>query len=125
MPATEMIVMVAMFAALALSFVYVLRLINTAILHKTVRRAVDRDPASAEGLLNQLAQPRPTSGDDRLSVILVAVGIAIAAASIIAVDDPGVVRLGIAASLFPLIVGAALWLRLFFRARMGLRDGGQ
>ena len=121
MPPTEMVVMVALFAALALSFVYVLRLINTAILHKTVRRAVDRDPASAEGLLHQLAQPRPTSGDDRLAVILVAVGIAMAAGSVIAIDDTAPLRVGIAASLFPLLVGAALWLRhyLIERRRAG------
>ncbi len=125
MPATEMVAMVAVVAALALSFVHVLRLIGTAILHKTVRRAVDRDPATAEGLLMQLAKPRPASGDDRIAIILVAVGIAMAAATVIAVDDPGVIRLGIAASLFPLILGGALWLRFRALERSRLRDAGE
>jgi hypothetical protein len=118
-----MIVMVAMFAALALSFVFVLRLIGTAILHKTVRRAVEKDPAAATGLLTQLTEPRPASGDDRIAIILIAVGIAMAAAAVIAVDDPGVVRLGIAASLFPLILGGALWLRFRAIERAGRGTG--
>jgi hypothetical protein len=48
-----------------------------------------------------------------------------AAATAIAVDDPGMVRAGIAASLFPLIVGAALGLRLYMLQRFQSRDPGK
>ncbi|HEX6603300.1 MAG TPA: hypothetical protein VF027_00285, partial [Sphingomicrobium sp.] len=122
MPATEMIVMIAVVSAVALSFIHVVRLVGTAIIHKTVRRAVDRDPAAAEGLIAELARPRPPSGDDRLSVILVALGIAMVAASVV-INDPAWMHYGVAAALFPLIIGTALWLRVFVIARMGQRGG--
>ena len=124
MPSTEMVVMVAMFAAMALSFIAVLRLIGTAILHKTVRRVVDRDPERAQQLIEKLGQPSERSGDDRLAIILVAVGAAMIGSALVAVDDPGMIRLAIGAALFPLLVGAALWLRLFFIAR-ARRAAGQ
>ena len=122
MPVTEMIVMVSVFAAVALSFVHVLRLIGTIVIHRTIRRAVEVDPGTALPLLDSLAAPDGKGGDDRLSVLLIAVGIAMVAASIV-IGDPGWMHYGIAAALFPLIVGTALWLRLFFleRARRGGR----
>ena len=54
MPATEMIVMVAVVAAIALSFIHLVRLAATAIMHKTARRLVDRDPSSAEAMMERL-----------------------------------------------------------------------
>lgn len=124
MPATEMIVMVAIVSGLALAFIHVVRLLGTLVLHRTVRRVVDKDPNAAEGLLNLLGKPPERTGDDRLSTILVAVGVAMIAGALIAVDDPGVVRLAVGAAMFPLILGAALWLRLFVIAR-ARRAGGQ
>ena len=125
MPTTEMIVSVALVAALALGFVSILRLIGTVILHRTIRRAVDRDPDQAQELITTLGQPKERTGDDRLATILFAIGLAIAAGSVIAVDDPGLIRVGIAASLFPLIMGGALWLRLVLIERARRRGAGQ
>jgi hypothetical protein len=124
MPATEMIVMIAIVAALILGFVHLLRLLGVMILHRTVRRVVDRDPASAEGLIAQLAQPSAGNGDDRLSTILVALGIAMIAASIV-IGDPSWMHYGVAAALFPLILGTALWLRLFLIERARRRAARQ
>lgn len=124
MPATEMIVMVAVVSALVLGFIYVVRLLSTLIMHRTVRRAVDKDPAAAESLLAQLGKPPERTGDDRLSTILVAVGVAMIGAALIAVDDPGMIRVAVGAALFPLILGSALWLRLYILAR-ARRAGGQ
>ena len=93
MPNTEMVVMVAMFAALALSFAAVLRLIATAIQHKTVRRVVDRDPERAQELIANLGQPPERSGDDRLSVILVAVGVLVPTGVLLGTPMPGGMRL--------------------------------
>jgi hypothetical protein len=112
MPATEMIVMVAVVAAMVLAFIHVLR------------RAVDRDPASAEGLIARLGQPAERTGDDRLSTILVATGVAMIAASVV-IGDPNWMHYGIAGALFPLIIGTALWLRLFLLERARRRAGGQ
>jgi hypothetical protein len=126
MPLTEMVVMIAMVAGFLVGFIQILRLIQTMILHKTVRKAVEKDPASAEPLLARLAMPAgPRSGEDRLALILVAIGIAMILAPVIAVDDPGLIRAAIAAAVFPLIVGFALGLRLFLMRRAARRAPGE
>jgi membrane associated rhomboid family serine protease len=114
MPTTEMVVMVAFAAAIVLGFIAFLRLIGTMITQKTVRTAIATNPELAERLLNKLTERKEQSGDDRLALILIAIGVAMAVAPVIAIDDPGIVRLAVAASLFPLLVGGTLWLR--FRA---------
>jgi hypothetical protein len=125
MPVTEMIVMVAVFAAMALSFIHLLRLVGTAIMHRTIRRAVEVSPETAEPLLARLGTPAsPQFGDDRLSVLLIAFGIAMVAASIV-IGDPEWMHYGVAGALFPLIIGTALWLRLVFIERARRRDAGQ
>lgn len=119
MPATEMIVMVAAFSALTLVAIQLLRLAGIAVRHKTVRRVVDRDPVAAERLMGGLDAPKDQPGDDRLGIILVAFGIAMIGASIIAGGIGDWTRYGVAAALFPLIVGAALWLRHYVVERAG------
>jgi hypothetical protein len=117
MPDTEMIVMVAAFAAATLAFVHVVRLIGTAIVHRTIRRIVDKDPTAAESLLDRLGAPSSErTGDDRLSVLLIAFGVAMLAASLI-IGDPKWLHYAAAGASFPLIIGTALWLRLFFLVR--------
>jgi hypothetical protein len=125
MPMTEMVVMVAVVSALVLGFIALLRLMATVITHKTIRKAVETNPQLAEGLLQNLTERKERSGDDRLAMILVAIGVAMAAAPIIAIDDPGIVRLALAASLFPLLVGATLWLRFRAVERAQRRDRGE
>jgi hypothetical protein len=122
---TEMVVMVAVVSALVLGFIALLRLMATVITHKTIRKAVETNPQLAEGLLQNLTERKERSGDDRLAMILVAIGVAMAAAPIIAIDDPGIVRLALAASLFPLLVGATLWLRFRAVERAQRRDRGE
>jgi hypothetical protein len=121
MPATEMITVVAIVAALALVAIQLLRLAEAAVRHRTVRRVVDRDPAVAERLIGELDVPKERAGDDRLGIILVAFGAAMIGASILAGAQGDWTRYGIAGALFPLIVGAALWLRHYAieRARRG------
>ena len=121
MPATEMIVSIAVAGAMVLAFIHLLRLIGTAIMYKTLRKLVDRDPQNAGTLIAQLGRQPERSGDDRLSTILVAVGMAMIAASIV-IGDPRWMHYGVAAALFPLIVGTALWLRLFNLARAQRRS---
>jgi hypothetical protein len=122
MPTTEMIVMVAICTALVLAFISLLRLIGILINHRTIRRAVDKSPEQAEALIGRLAAPQERTGDDRIALILIAIGIAMAVAPLIAVDDRGLVRAALGASLFPLLVGAVLWLRFRAIERARLRD---
>ena len=115
MPATEMVVTVAAFAALALTLIHLLRLMTTAIHHRTVRRAIERDPAMAESLLGRLSMPS-TSGDDRTGLLLVATGVAIIVSCLI-IGEPDLVHYGIAGAVFPLIIGTALWVRDYVISR--------
>ena len=124
MPFTEMVVTVAAFSALALAFVSILRLIGIGIAHRTIRKAVDKDPDAAQTLLAQIASPNRGEDDERLSVILVAVGVAIVVASLV-IGDPAWMHYAIAGALFPLIVGTALWLRQFMLGRARRRGQGQ
>ncbi|NUT01590.1 MAG: hypothetical protein HOP96_11505 [Sphingomonas sp.] len=125
MPATEMIVMVAAFSALALVAIQLLRLAGVAIRHKTVRRVVDRDPVAAERLISELDTPKERAGDDRLGIILVALGAAMIGASVVVGDIGDWTRFGIAGALFPLVVGAALLLRHYAIERAKRRGGAQ
>lgn len=124
MPVTEMIVMIAAFSALALGFINILRLIGTVILHRTIRKAAEKDPNAVQPLITALAAPADASGDHRLSVILVALGLAMVISSLL-IGDPQIVHYGSAAAVFPLIIGTALWLRLYLLERAGRRGAGQ
>ena len=124
MPLTEMVVMVAVVAAVVLGFISVIRLLAMWITHRTMLRAVERNPDSAQPLLAQLAAPKGEEGDERLSIILVSVGIAMVVASII-INDRAWMHYAIAAACFPLIVGTALWLRQFIMERTRRRGSGQ
>jgi len=116
MPATEMVVMVAVVASLALAFIHLVRLAGTALMHKTARRMVDIDPSSAEAMIERLGAVPERSGDDRLATILIAFGIAMIVGSVI-INDPAWMHYAVAGALFPLIIGTALWLRLFIIER--------
>jgi hypothetical protein len=124
MPATEMVVMVAVVTALVLGFISVIRLLAMWIAHRTILRAVERNPDSAEPLLAQVAVPKGGQDDERLSIILVAVGIAMVVASVI-INDPSWMHYAVAAASFPLIVGTALWLRQFIMEQTRRRGSGQ
>ena len=119
---TAMVMSIALVAAVALVLIALFRLISTLINHRTIRKAVETNPELAQELLNKLTARREPSGDDRLAIVLVAIGVAMAVAPMIAVDDPGMVRFAIGAALFPLLVGGALWLRSFAAQRARRRD---
>jgi len=124
MPTTEMVVMVAITAALVLAFVNIVRLIGTLVMHRTIRKMAERDPEAAQSLLTRIAQPAERGGDDRLSTILIAIGIAMIVGSIV-VGDPRWMHYAVAGALFPLIVGTALWLRQYMIERARRRASGQ
>ena len=111
MPTTEMVVIVAITAALVLGFIAIVRLIAVIITHKTMRQAIESKPELAEGLLEKITHRRERHGDDRLALVLIAIGIAMALSALIATDDWEDIRVAIAAALFPLLVGGTLWFR--------------
>lgn len=119
MPVTEMIVGIAGGLFLLTAFLYFLRFVQAWLLHRTLRDAISRDSALAEGLLGRIAQSDSANaqlgGDDRNGLVLIALGIAIAGFALV-VNEPQWLRYAIGAALFPLLVGAVLlgrhvWLR--------------
>ena len=125
MPWTEVVMTTAIAAAIALVLVALVRLWGTMVTHNTLRKAIETKPELTEGLLEKLTARRERSGEDKLAIVLIAIGVAMAAAPIIAIDDPGIVRFSIAAALFPLLVGGALWLRYRAAERAKRRDAGE
>jgi len=122
---TAMILSVAVVAAIGLALIALLRLLSTMIAHKTIRQVVVTNPDLAEGVLKELTARRGSNGDGRLAVVLIAIGIAMAVAPLIAIDDRGMVRFALGAALFPLLVGGALWLRSRAVARAKRLHGGE
>ena len=110
MPLTEMIVMVAVFSAIVLSFIHVLRFLTALVQHRTIRKAIDRDPDAAEPIIARLGAAAEPRGDDRTATLLVAFGVAMVVGSVV-IGDPDWLRYALAGAVFPLIIGAALWLR--------------
>ena len=126
MPATEMVVIVAAFAALLMGFFYTTQLIASGITHRTIRKIADRDPAAVEPLLNQLATSGPARTDDRTGLLLIAVGLALVTATLI-IGNQEWIRYGLAGAAFPLIIGAVLFVRhrLVERSSLDDRAAGQ
>jgi membrane associated rhomboid family serine protease len=122
MPWTEMILTTAIAAAIALVLIALVRLWGTMITHRTLRKAIETKPELTEGLIEKLTAKRERPGDDKLAIVLIAIGVATALAAVIASDDPGDVRVACAAALFPLLVGGALWLRSRAAERAKRRD---
>ena len=127
MPWSEMIATIAIAAGLVLGFIAVVRLFATIVTHRTLRKALETNPELAEGLLQKLTARRESSGrgDEKLAIILVAIGLAMIGGPLIAVDDPGIVRFAVGAALFPLLVGGALWLRFRAAERAKRREGAE
>jgi uncharacterized membrane protein len=119
-PGSEMVVLVAMFAAIALVLVHLFRLAQAAITHSTIRQLIDKDPARAEALIEQVTARRP-SGNDRTAVVLIAIGISMILASWIA-GDAGWMRYGVAGGLFPMITGVSLLVSDLIRRRASVSE---
>ena len=126
MPWSEMLVMITAFAAMALIVIHVLRLIGVAVMHRTIRKTIDRDPAAAEPLLTRLTAPVEAKdrGDDRTATLLIATGVAIVVASLV-IGDSNWIRYPIAGAVFPLIIGVALWLRHYALNRSRRTDSAE
>ena len=114
MPATEMIVGLSAGLFMLLAFIHFLRLINAWLVHRTIRTAIERDSALGADLVTSLGGEAPAGfswqSDDRLGMILIALGIATIGFSLV-VSDSTWIRYGIGGALFPLLVGVALYIR--------------
>lgn len=86
------------------------RILRTMMLHQTIRRGFSEGSPLAPELLDRIEAKRTgqSFADDRIGVVLIAIGLAVFGFGIIANSDPDDIRSAVGASLFPLLVGAAL-----------------
>jgi hypothetical protein len=126
MPFTEMVVMIAVSAAFILGAIHLFRLVAVAIMHRTIRKAIDRDPNAAEPLLARLSAPGEVTerGDDRTATLLIAFGLAMLVATLV-IGEANWMRYGVAGAAFPLIIGVALWLRHYALNRSRRTDSAE
>ncbi len=90
------------------------RTIRVNSLHRTLRRAIENGQTINPDIIDKLDRaPEPGAGDERIGYVLVALALALFAAGVINPGDDNWVQLATIA-LFPLFVGAALLLRLWF-----------
>lgn len=107
-------VVIAMMFALA--FVLVARLLQSLLIHLSLRKALAANSPLAGDLIDKINRPfeRPGSadspGDDRNGLVLIAIGLAMAGFGAIQ-GETQLFRIALGAALFPLFVGIALLIR--------------
>jgi hypothetical protein len=127
MPVTEMIVGMSAGLFFLLGFLFLVKLVQAWMLHRTLREAIKKDSTHAGMLVDRIGRddlglPRAGTGnDDRTGLVLVALGIALAGYSLV-VNDPEWLRYGLGAALFPALVGAALLFRHRLQSRSAEPD---
>jgi hypothetical protein len=107
-------------AALAAMFIVgmflLARIIHAFMIHRSVRKAIEAKSGDAGALIDKLNKPyelagdevkRPRAGDDRLALVLIAIGFAIIGFGLVHGEED-VIRGTAGGALFPLLVGAAL-----------------
>lgn len=121
MPVTEMIIGMSVGLFFLLAFIFLVRMIQAWMLHRTLREAISKDSAHAGQIVDKIGRSelsvRIDSGtDDRTGLVLVALGFAMAGFSLI-VGEAEWLRYGLGAALFPALVGAALLIRHRLQSR--------
>lgn len=109
--------------ALTIGFVMVVghltRVVRTLMFQRTIREAIRVDSQATPALLDRIEERRPAAiGDDRVGLVLLALGLALFCYGLIQ-GDPDDVRNLAGIALFPVFVGAALLARLWYLKRQG------
>jgi hypothetical protein len=106
----DIVISVAIATAVVLIVNQIGRVLRAMMLHQTIRRSFMDGSPLAPALIDRIDQKKSYQGfgDDRVGVVLIAVGLAVLGFGLIAGGDPDDVRAAVGSSLFPLLVGAAL-----------------
>lgn len=111
---------------LLVAFIYLLKLVEAWLLHRSVRAAIQRDSSVATDLLGWLeaneARIARQRGDDRAGLLLIAIGAALVGFTLV-VDDPRWLRYGVGSALFPIFTGIVLVARHIWIRRSAGRAG--
>lgn len=100
----------------ALIAVLLSRLLQSYLVHRSLRKAIEQKNDIASELADKInrpfepAGPSEIPGDDRNGLVLIAIGLAIAGAGLINGEED-IIRGSMGAALFPLFVGIALLVR--------------
>jgi hypothetical protein len=103
-------------AMFAIGLFLLARIIHAFMIHRSVRKAIEAKSGDAGALIDKLNKPydladegarRPKQGDDRIALVLIAIGCAIIGFGLVQGAEM-MIRGTIGAALFPLLVGAAL-----------------
>ena len=94
------------------------RVLRAMMLHRTIRKGMIHGSNLTPELLDKIEEQKPASGggDDRIGLVLMAIGVAILGFALLAAS-PGDLRDFAGISLFPLLVGAVLFGRHWFNRR--------
>lgn len=117
--ASDEVFAIALGAAIIVIVYQASRIWRTSILHRSVRDAIKADPTMLPVLLDRIDQPRARDGgDDRIGLVLIALGAALFGFGLIQ-GDPDDIRNLSGLALFPTFVGAVLFVRHLIVARRG------
>lgn len=103
-------------AIFALALMLLARLLQSLMIHLALRKAIVANHPVADELVDRInrpferAGPPELPGDDRNGMVLIAIGLALAAGGLVIGGDQ-FIRLALAGSFFPLFVGVALFVR--------------
>lgn len=112
-------------AMFAIGLFLLARIIHAFMIHRSVRKAIEAKSGDAGALIDKLNKPyelndasdtRPATGDDRLALVLIAIGLAIFGFGLLQ-PEPGALRISGGAALFPLFVGIALLVNRWMQRR--------
>jgi hypothetical protein len=116
MPTTELIAVTTAFLCLLVGFVVLVRFFRAWLLHRTLRKAIERDSGAAPALIERIGAledgRNQLGNDDRNGMVLIAFGLALVGFAMIGLGNrPDEMRVVASAALFPLFVGVALLVR--------------
>ena len=115
----DIIITITLVTGFVLVVSHVTRIIRARMLQRTIRDAIQKDSSLTPALLDRMDEQQPTgAGDDRIGLVLLALGAALFCYGLIQGDADDIRNLsGIA--LFPVFVGATLLGRIWFIRRRG------
>lgn len=114
----DIIISIALTAVVLFTIAQVSRIIRTAAMHKTLRKAVEHGQPLGPELIEQLDRlPEPGVADQRIGLVLEAIAIAIFLAAAMNPGEDNWRQL-VTVGLFPLLVGGALLFRPWLTKRL-------
>ena len=115
----DIVMTIAMATAVVLLVNQIGRILRARMYHRTVREAILADSAAAGDLLDRIDDEKSRGvGEDRVAIVLLALGAALIGCGLIQ-GGASTVRELASIAIFPIFVGAALLGRIWYLGRRG------